>query len=265
MAEFHRFYGRARIYDIGMGRAVGRDFAKEVDFLAERCQRLTGRPLRRLAELACGPGYHAREAARRGIAAIGVDLSADMIAYARAQAEAEGLEATWIEEDIRRFRLPEPVDLVVTPFDGIDVLLTNEEIVAHFRAVAAALRPGGLYVVDVTHPRDSSPWDYGRHRYEGERDGIRVIVEAGVNGPPIDLPAQIADSEMRITIEEDGVVHRILDRARERFFHPQEIVALADLSGALAVVAFHGDYDAEVPFDLSPRATRMVTVLRRRD
>ena len=50
----------------------------------------------------------------------------------------------------------------------------------------------------------------------------------------------------------------------QRFFHPQEIVALADLSGVLEVVAFHGDYDALIPFDLSPRATRMVVVLKRR-
>ncbi|MFO1073730.1 MAG: class I SAM-dependent methyltransferase [Geminicoccaceae bacterium] len=264
MAEFTQFYGRALIYDIGMGRAVGRDFAREVDFLAAACARLAGRPLQRLAELACGPGYHTREAARRGIAATGIDLSADMIAFARAQALAEGIEAEWIEADMRGFRLGRPVDLVVTPFDGIDVLLTNQEILDHFRAVAAALAPGGIYVFDITHPRDSSPWRYGSHRYEGERDGIRVVVEAGVNGPPVDPATQIADSEMRITIERAGERQVILDRARERFLHPQEIVALADLSGALDLVAFHGDYDDAVPFDLSPRATRLVAVLRRR-
>ena len=102
---------------------------------------------------------------------------------------------------------------------------------------------GGVYVVDVSHPRDCSPWNYGTHRYEGERDGIRVVVEAGVNGPPIDAAAQIADTEMRITVEQDGATHQILDRARERFFHPQELAALAELSGALEVVAFHGDYE----------------------
>ena len=32
MAEFAQFYRQALVYDIGMGQAVGRDFAREVDF-----------------------------------------------------------------------------------------------------------------------------------------------------------------------------------------------------------------------------------------
>jgi hypothetical protein len=117
--------------------------------------------------------------------------------------------------------------------------------------------------VDNTHPRDSSPWRYGSHRYAGERDGIGVSIEWGVNGPAIDAAAQTADTEMRITVTEGGITHQLTDRARERFLHPQEIAALAELSGALEVVAFHGDYDLDVPFDLSPRAQRMIVVLRK--
>lgn len=262
MAEFHQFYGRALVYDIGMGRAVGRDFGRDVAFLAELFRRQAGRPPGSLLELACGPGYHAREAARRGIAATGLDLSPDMLAYGGDLAGREGLPVTWVEGDLRRFALPAPVDIVVAPFDAIDVLLTNADVVAHFRAVAEALAPDGVYVVDVSHPRDCSPWAYGSHRYEGERDGMRVVIEAGVNGPPIDAAAQIAETEMRITVERDGRTEVIRDLARERFFHPQELAALAELSGGLEVARFFGDYDLEVPFDLSERSTRLIAVLR---
>ncbi len=263
MAEFTQFYGRAMVYDIGMGSSVGRDFAREVDFLVALHRRAAHRPLGSMAELACGPGYHVREAARRGLAATGIDLSPEMLDYARTLAARQDLAATWLRADLGSFTLPAPVDLIVAPFDAIDVLLTNADVVAHFRAVAAALAPDGLYVVDVSHPRDCSPWHYGSHRYEGERDGIRVVIEAGVNGPPIDAAAQIADTEMRITVEEGGTTREILDRARERFFHPQELVALAELSGVLEVTEFYGDYDLEVPFDLSERAVRLIAVLRK--
>jgi hypothetical protein len=168
----------------------------------------------------------------------------------------------WIEGDLRRFAIPAPVDIVVAPFDAIDVLLTNADVVAHFLAVAAALSPAGVYVVDLSHPRDCSPWRYGSHRYEGTRDGMRVVIEAGVNGPPIDAAAQVAETEMRITVERDGRTEVIRDVARERFFHPQELAALAELSGTLEVVAFYGDYDITVPFDLSERSTRLIAVLR---
>jgi SAM-dependent methyltransferase len=261
MAEFHRFYGRALVYDIGMGRAVGRDFGREVAFLTALFERGARHPARSLLELACGPGYHACEAARRGLLATGLDLSPDMLAYARELAAGEGLAVNWIEGDLRRFAIPAPVDIVVAPFDAIDVLLTNADVVAHFRAVAAALAPDGIYLVDLSHPRDCSPWHYGSHRYEGEQDGMRVVIEAGVNGPPIDAAAQVAETEMRITVERDGRTEVIRDLARERFFHPQEIVALADLSGVLEVSEFFGDYDLEVPFDLSARATRLIAVM----
>lgn len=262
MAEFHRFYGRALVYDIGMGQAVGRDFGREVAFLTALFGRAAHRPPRSLLELACGPGYHAREAARRGLLATGLDLSPDMLAYGRALADREGLAVSWTLGDLRRFALPAPVDIVVAPFDAIDVLLTNADVVAHFRAVAAALAPDGVYVVDLSHPRDCSPWSYGSHRYEGTRGGMRVVIEAGVNGPPIDAAAQVAETEMRITVERDGRTEVIRDLARERFFHPQELAALAELSGALEVSAFYGDYDLEVPFDLSERSTRLLAVLR---
>ena len=262
MAEFHRFYGRALVYDVGMGRAVGRDFGREVAFLTALFARAADRRPRSLLELACGPGYHAREAARRGLLATGLDLSPDMLAYGRDLADREGLAVSWIEGDLRSFALPAPVDIVVAPFDAIDVLLTNADVVAHFRAVAAALTPEGVYVIDLSHPRDCSPWNYGSHRYEGTRDGMRVLIEAGVNGPPIDAAAQVAETEMRITVERDGRTEVISDLARERFFHPQEIVALAELSGVLEVSEFFGDYDLEVPFDVSERATRLIAVLK---
>jgi hypothetical protein len=68
---------------------------------------------------------------------------------------------------------------------------------------------------------------------------------------------------MRITVEESGRTQVIRDRARERFFHPQELAALAELSGVLEVTGFFGDYDLAVPFDLSEKSTRLIVALRR--
>jgi hypothetical protein len=56
----------------------------------------------------------------------------------------------------------------------------------------------------------------------------------------------------------------IRDLARERFFHPQELAALAELSGVLRVTEFFGDYDLAAPFDLSERSTRLIAALRPR-
>ena len=106
MAEFNQVYARAAYYDI----AFRRDILPEVVFISDEYRRLNGRPLQSLLEIACGPGYHVRAFARRGVRAIGLDLMQEMIEFARAEAEAEGVRAEWLAADMRNFKLPAPVD-----------------------------------------------------------------------------------------------------------------------------------------------------------
>ena len=56
---------------------------QEIDFLVDA---LDLRPGARVLDAGCGPGRHALELARRGIAVTGVDLSPDFVARARAAA-----------------------------------------------------------------------------------------------------------------------------------------------------------------------------------
>jgi len=67
MAEYHELYRRARYYDIVFRRDVGR----EIDFLLAACHRHAGIEPASLLDIACDPGYHAWEAARRGLRSIG--------------------------------------------------------------------------------------------------------------------------------------------------------------------------------------------------
>jgi SAM-dependent methyltransferase len=260
MAEFNEVYRRARYYDIVFGRDVG----DEVTFVAELLARELGRCPRSIMDLACGPGYHARGFAARGLEAWGLDLRPEMVAFAQAEAARERRAIRWMEGDIRSFRLPAPVDGMITTYDSIDCLLTQDEIVAHFRAVAANLAPGGLYLFEATHPRDCSMWNYGRFRYAGERDGVRVEVDWAVNDPVADPFTQVAEVETRVRVLEDGAGEQVwLDRAQERFTTAQEFAALARLSGALELVRCYGDFRLDQPFDASSASRRMIVLLRR--
>ncbi|MCB2108659.1 MAG: hypothetical protein KDE14_13210, partial [Rhodobacteraceae bacterium] len=70
MAEFNQVYARAAYYDI----VFRRDVSHEVDFLLAEYKRLNGRDAASMLEIACGPGYHARQFARRGLATHRLDL-----------------------------------------------------------------------------------------------------------------------------------------------------------------------------------------------
>jgi SAM-dependent methyltransferase len=259
MAEFNEVYRRARYYDI----VFRRDVTGEVAFIERVAARSLGRRLESVVEIACGPGYHVREFARRSARATGLDLRPEMIEFAQTEAAAEGIAADWLAADMRRFALDRPVDAVATMYDGLDCLETTDQLVDHFRAVGRNLVPGGVYVFEMTHPRDCSMTDYGSYRYQGERDGVRVVIDWAINHPIADPLTQTVEVETVMRVWQNGRMEAFFDRAVERFVFPQEFVAIAGLSGALEPEGFYGDFRLDQPFDHSPASRRMIGVFRR--
>jgi SAM-dependent methyltransferase len=259
MAEHHNLYQRAVYYDVVFDRDVG----KEVDFIAAVCRRHTGTDLNSMLDIACGPGYHAREFARRGVRTVGLDLRPEMVQFARDKDAAEGLALDWLIADMRDFGLDVPVDAAITMFDGIDALILNTDIVQHFRAVARNLNPRGLYIIDLTHPRDCSYTDYGAFHYHGQRDGTAVQISWGINRPTFDFLTGVAEVEVEMQVTANGQETIIHDSAKERMLMPQEITLLTQLSGSLKVVGWYGDYDLGQPFDSTPASRRMLAVLQK--
>ena len=261
MAEHLNLYQRARYYDI----IFDRDVSREVDFIQRVYQRFAGRPgPASVLDLACGPGYHALEFARRGAKATGLDLRAEMLALGEEKAAAHGLRLNWLEADMRTFKLAEPVDAAFTVFDGLDALLTNEDLAKHFDAVAENLTPGGIYLIDLTHPRDCSLAQYGDFEYGGSRNGVQVEIHWATNSPKYDLVTEVAEVELEMVIRENGSSKTVVDRAFERLLYPQELQLLCLLSGRLSPVGWYGDYDLAQPLDYSAASRRMLAVLQRK-
>lgn len=256
MAEYHELYRRADYYNV----VFHRDVSREIDFLLAACRLYAGADPASLLDIACGPGYHACEAARRGLRSIGLDLRPEMLDLGA----AEGARVEWLAADMRDFPLDQPVDLAVCMLDGIDALLSNDDIVRHLRAVAANLGPRGLYVLEYTHPRDCSMQSYGDFRYVGRRNGVEVEVTWAIEPPVVDLVAGTAEVVIELRVNDRGQQLRVIDSAKERFLLPQEIVLLAELSAAFDVVGWHGDFDLNQPLDMSPASRRMIGILRKR-
>ena len=98
MAEHMNLYDKASYYDV----IFDRDVEPEVAFLAGLYQRHgSRRQLQSVLDIACGPGYHARAFARRGLCAVGIDLGEPMLQLAGEKAEREGLSVEWLAADMR--------------------------------------------------------------------------------------------------------------------------------------------------------------------
>jgi len=259
MSEHHNLYQRAVYYDIVFGRPVDH----EVQFFVDAYRHYTGRALQSTLEIGCGPAYHTRRLAQRGLTTVGLDLWPEMIELAQEKANADGVTPHWLIADMRDFALSAPVDFAFCVFDGIDALLKNEEYVQHFQAIARNLTPGGLYLIDVTHPREVDFHQYPLFCYQAEQDGIAVEVRWGTNRPYYDLTTGIYHVALEIDVDDHGKRSTIYDCSDERHLLPQELTLLAELSGTMRLVSWFGDFVLQQPLDHTPASKRMIGLFQK--
>jgi SAM-dependent methyltransferase len=133
-------------------------------------------PVQKILDIACGTGRHAVEMARRGYAVTGVDISPDMLAAARQEAQAQGLEIELLQEDMRELHFPQAFDAAYILFNTMCLLTRNEELLAFLKGVHIALKPGGLLVIEVGNlwpSIASGKLANGSFSGDEERQGIR--------------------------------------------------------------------------------------------
>lgn len=103
-----------------------------------------------VVELGVGDGRIAVEAATRGRAVVGVDLSPAMLELCRARAERAGVRdrLELIEADFRTFVAPEPAALIALPYHSLGHLTSLDAKNAAMRHIYGQLRPGGRFIFD---------------------------------------------------------------------------------------------------------------------
>jgi len=106
----------------------------------------------KVCECACGTGGLTLPLRRRGYQMTGVDLSREMLWQAAQKARKNGMNIPFVQQDMRSLNLHKPVDAVIATCDGVNYLLTEEDLLSFFRAAKRAIRPGGALIYDVSTP-----------------------------------------------------------------------------------------------------------------
>jgi SAM-dependent methyltransferase len=227
------FKGYARYYDALYG---DKDYPGECDYLERVFRAFSRRRVNKILDLGCGTGHHALLLAERGYKVLGVDVSPQMLALARERAGGRSAGVRFRRGDIRKIRLRESFDAVISMFAVMGYQTEDEDVRRALKTAARHLPAGGLFVFDVwfgpavlQHPPGP------RKKTVATAEG-RLVRSTDCT---LDLLRQVVEVRFRTELHRGKeVTERVEEIHPMRFFFPREIALLLDSAGlALRLLA----------------------------
>jgi SAM-dependent methyltransferase len=233
------------------------DVAHELDFFEAAIGKFSRIKPRRVFELGAGTAPYLIEWHKRGYLYCGLDLSPQMVEFARDKARRNGVDADFVLGDMR------DLDRGLGPFDLAYVMLgslytrSNREFLDHLDRMADLLTPGSLYLLD------SVVWFRIFHNYRRSwtRRRGEVKVHTRYRAEILDLIAQTYNETLTFTVDDRGNKLTIEGRVPAKIFFPQEFLCLVELSRRFEFIGWHNDFSLTAP--LTPNGRHMA-VLRKR-
>lgn len=106
-----------------------------------------------LLECACGTGELTRRFAAAGHSVIASDSSEDMLRIASEKLRRLGAvsrRVRFVNMDMREISVHKPVDCILACCDGVNYLLSKDDVERFFTSARSALKEGGLLLFDVS-------------------------------------------------------------------------------------------------------------------
>ena len=130
----------------------------------------------RVLDLACGTGRHSVQLAKRGAVVLGVDLTPAYLDQAR-RASRHLKNCRFVRGDMRRLPFVEEFDAAMNLWTSFGYFAKYADDLKTLRGVARALKPGGLFLIELV----DHGWVRSRssHRHWNRRgDGSYLLQEA---------------------------------------------------------------------------------------
>ncbi len=230
-------FGFANIYDKFTDAS---DVRERADFITEVLRRF-GAAEGILLDLACGTGRLSEAFILAGYDVISVDYSAEMLQRAKERLEKYGAKALVLQQDMREIDLFGTIRAAVCSMDGINHLLTPEDVRQVFGRVALFTEPGGVFVFDVNtvykhrHVLADNTFVY--------EDDIDFLVWQNEYCAEDDTVQMLLDT---FSVREDGAYERYSDEIAERAYELDDIEAMLKDAGFSGIHRF-ADRSFEAP------------------
>jgi len=249
-------------YDVAFGY---RDIDLECDFIEKKLGLFGLSDNTGILDVACGTGSHLVQLGMRGYDADGFDISPRMAAFAQEKALQAGLASRIWVDNMAAFQVERTYGAAINLLTGFNYLLTNQDALAHLDRVAEALDTGGVYVLELNHPRDFvTNRPSTTNAWVESRGDVEVEVDWDRDRTPVDVLTHQTSSHPRILVRDKDRTISIDMYDKYRIYLYQELDLLVRCSGKFDLVDSRGSFKLDNPLDDSRDSWRMIVVLRRK-
>jgi SAM-dependent methyltransferase len=215
------YRGFASIYDATMGdaafptvwEAFERARRKHAIFFASAC------------DVGCGTGLFLKQLSRDRVRLTGVDNSAAMLR--RAAQRLAGTRVRLLRQDMRKLRLPEPVELITSNFCTLNYCDNEAELVATFGSLRSNLSPNGHLLADLLI--DLGP--LAREESMVQKIDSPVMRSRWRISLPADGKGSVVEMHTRVRNSDGREEYEWRERHRQRWFALPLLLNLLERSG----------------------------------
>ncbi len=198
-------------------------------------------PGSKVLDAGCGLGRISVELAALDLDVTGVDIIQSELDAAQDSAQAEGVELTLVNHDLRTFHAPNQFDCAVNLYTSFGYCDTIDEDMQILRNIAESVKPGGTFIMECTSRETAILyWTPGE---EFERAGYKVVTHFEVTGAWEGLKSQWtlypADTDLKKTPAPQPVVdHTFIQRLYPATFLRNKLIEFG-----FSKAEVYGDFD----------------------
>lgn len=195
------------------------------------CKWLVGR--KRVLDCACGTGALSVRLKACGYDVTGLDVSADMLRVAQKKAFDQGLKMTYIQQDMRKIQLHHLQDAVVCACDGVNYLAGMKDVKKYFLAVYQILKPGGVFLFDI------SSYYKLKHVLDGTTFGEDLVDFAYLCRNLHDPQSKLTEMELTVFVRRENLYECFRERHVQRAYKEEELLQALTECGFSNVAAYN--------------------------
>lgn len=195
---------------------------------------------KRLLDVGCGTGLHAKEFSKYFTHVLGIDISKDMILYAQEKHQTNNV--TYRVADVRKISVNDKYEVVTALSHVIGYQITNSDVEKMLLGVNNALEKGGIFVFNFYNEPQILTGKLNARTKVVENDSIKI---SRFSNATLDVIENVLLLDYYYFIEEkkESTIIPIEIHEKMRYFSLKEMAYYLEKMGFEIINAFDWNYD----------------------